>query len=133
MNGNFSEFIPFTVIENLLLSNSLHYNMVQLYDSIPSEKVGKWLAKNKGNKPVSPDEFSKLSNLRIVNIPFIIHLIKGAKIAEGSIEDSIVVSKLVAYHGATTEWLSLMNMKSRCSSKLWCGNGENQCPRPVIP
>ena len=123
MNGNFSEFIPFTVIENLLLSNSLHYNMVQLDDSIPSRKVGKWLAKNKGNNPAPPDKFSKLSSLRIVNIPIIIPLIKGAKIAKGSIEDSIVVSKLVAYHCATAEWLSLMNMESRCSSKLWCGNG----------
>ena len=26
-----------------------------------------------------------------------------------------------------------MNTESGCSSKLWCGDGENQCPRPVIP
>ena len=127
-NGNFSEFVPFTVIENRLLSNSLHYNMGELYDNIPSEKAGKWLAKNKGKYPAPPDEFSKLSSLRIVSITFIIPFIKGAKIAEGSIEDSTVVSKLAAYHGAAAEWLCLINMESRCSSKLWCGDIRNNVP-----
>ena len=103
MNCNFSEFVPFTIIENLLFNNSLHYNMEELDDSIPSEKAGKWLAKNKGKYPTPPDEFSKLSSLRIVRIPLIILLIKGTKIVESSIEDSIVVSKLVAYHGAAAE------------------------------
>ena len=55
------------------------------------------------------------------------------KIAESIIEDSTVVSKLISYHVAVVGWLSLMNMESRCSSKLWCGDGENQCPIPVIP
>ena len=107
--------------------------MGELDDSIPLKKVGKWLAKNKGKYPAPPDEFSKLSSLRIVRIPLIILLIKGTKIVESSIEDSIEVSKLVAYHGAAAEWLCLMNMESRYSSKLWYGDGENQCHKPVIP
>ena len=40
VDGNFSEFVPFTVIENLLFSNSLHYNMGELDDNIPSGKQG---------------------------------------------------------------------------------------------
>ena len=78
--------------------------------------------------PAPPDEFSKISSLRIVSIHFIISLIKGVKIAEGSIEDSTVVSKLVVYHGATAEGLCLMNIESRCSSKLWCGDIRNNVP-----
>ena len=132
MNGNFSEFVPFTVIEKILFGNSLHYSIGELDDCISWTKTGKCLVKNKGIYPAPPDEFNKLASLRIVSIPFIIPLIKGAKIDEGSIEDSSVISKLVAHHGAAAEWLCLMNMDSRCSSNLWCGDSENQCPRPVI-
>ena len=67
----------------------------------------------------------------MVSIPYIIPLIKGADITEGSIEDSNVVGKLVAWHDAAAEWLCLMNMEVCCNSKLWCGEGDNQCPRPV--
>ena len=52
-------------------------------------------------------------------------------ITEGSIEDSNVVGKLVAYNDAAVEWLCLMNMESYCNSKLWCLEGGNQCPGPV--
>ena len=36
----------------------------------------------------------------------------------------------MAYHGVAAEWLCLMNMESCCISKLWCGEEENQYPRP---
>ena len=129
MNGSFSEFVPITVIENCFFGNSRHYNNGELGESIPSEKAGKWLAKNKEKYLDPPSDFSKLASLRIMSIPFIIPLIKGAKIAEDSIEDSSVVSKLVAYHGAyhgaAAKWLCLMDMESGYSSKLWCGDGEH--------
>ena len=131
VNSNFSECVPFVVKENVLFSNSLHYNNGELDDCIPSEKVGKWLTKNKGKYPPPPSEFNKLGNLRITSIPYIIPLIKGADITKGSIEDSNVVGKLVAYHGTAAEWLCLMNMESCCNTKIWCGEGDNQCPRPV--
>ena len=82
VNGNFSEFVPFVVLESLLFSNSLHYSNGDLDDSIQSEKAGKWLTKNKGKYPPLPDEFAKLGNVRIVSIPYIIPLIKGANITE---------------------------------------------------
>ena len=49
VSGDFSEFVPFVVNETVLFSNSLHCNNGELDDCIPSEKVGKWLTKNKGN------------------------------------------------------------------------------------
>ena len=130
VSGDFSESIPFVVNETVLFSNSLHYTNHELDDCIPSEKAGKWMTKNKGKYPPPPIEFNKLGNIRIVSIPYIIPLIKGVDITEGSIEDSNVVGKLVAYHGAAAEWLCLMNMEAICSTKLWCGEGDNQCPRP---
>jgi len=130
VNGD-TEFVPFVVKEIVLFSNSLHYKNGELDYCIPSEKAGKWLTKNKGKYPPQPSEFNKLVNLRIVSIPYIIPLIKGADITKGSIEDSNVVGKLVAYHDAAVEWLCLMNMEPCCNSKLWCGEGDNQCPRPV--
>ena len=103
VNGDFSEFVPFVVKESVLFSNSLHYKIGELDDCIPSEKAEKWLTKNKGKYPPPPSEFNKLGNLRIVSIPYIIPLINGADITEGSIEDSNVVGKLVAYHGVAVE------------------------------
>ena len=114
-----------------MFSNSLCCNNGELDDCIPSEKAGKWLTTNKGKYPPPSSEFNKLGNLRIVSIPYIIPLIKGVDITEGIIEDSNVVGKLVAYRGAAAEWLCLMNMESCCNSKLWCGEGDNQSPRPV--
>ena len=96
VNGDFSDFVPFVVKESVLFSNSLHYTNGELDDCIPSEKAGKWLTKNKEKYPPLPSEFNKLGNLRMVSIPYIIPLIKGADITEGSIEDSNVVGKLVA-------------------------------------
>ena len=85
---------------------------------------------NKGKYPPPPSEFNKLGNIRIVSIPYIIPLIKGADITEGSIDNSNVIGKVVAYHGAAAEWLCLMNMEACCNTKVWCGEGDNQCPRP---
>ena len=90
------------------------------------------MTKKKGKYPSLPSEFNKLGNLRIVSVPYIISLIKGTDITEGIIEDSNFVGKLVAYLGAAAEWLYLMNMESYCNSKLWYGEGDNQCPRPVV-
>ena len=61
VNGNFSELVPFTVIENLLFSNSLQYNIGELDDSIPSEKAGEWLAKNKRKYPAPPKRVQQIS------------------------------------------------------------------------
>lgn len=120
------------MIETLLFSNSLHYNNGELDDSIPSEKSGKWSTKNKEKHTSPPSEFSKLGNLRVGRYPFIIPLIKGAKIVKGSIENPEVVGKLVEYHDEAAEWLCLMNMESRYSSKLWCGDRYNQFLRPIL-
>ena len=100
-------------------------------DYIPSEKTRKWPTKNKGKYPPPSSEYNKLGNLGIVSIPYIIPLIKGVDVTEESIEDSNVVVKLVAYDGTAVEWLCLMNIESYCNSKLLCGEGDNQCPRPV--
>ena len=90
------------------------------------------MTNNKEKYTFPPSEFSKLGNLRVVRYPFIIPLIKGAKIVKGSIENPKVVGKLVEYHDTAAEWLCLMNMESRCSSKLWCGDRYNQFPRPIV-
>ena len=103
VNGDFSQFSPFVGKESVLFSNSLRSNNGELDDRVPSEKVGKWMTKNKGKYPPPPSHFNKLGNLRIVSIPYIIPLIKGADITEGSIEDSNVVGKLVDYHGVAVE------------------------------
>ena len=131
VKGDFSKFVPFVLNESVLFSKSLHYNNGELDDCIPSEKVETCLTNNKGKYSPPPSVFNKLGNLRIVSISYVIPLIKGMNITEGSIEGSVVVGKLVAYHCAATEWLCLMNMESCCNSKLWCGEDDNQCSRLV--
>ena len=77
------------------------------------------MTKNKGKYPLPLSESSNmLGNLRVVSIPFVIPLIKGTMIAQGGIEDPNVVGKVVEYHSVAAEWLCLMNMESRCSSKM---------------
>ena len=73
-----------------------------------------------------------LGNLRVVSIPFVIPLIKGTMIAQGGIEDPNVVGKVVEYHSVAAEWLCLMNMESRCSSKMWCDDGDKQWQRENV-
>ena len=120
VNTKCCDSINFPVIENLLFRNSLHYNNRKLDDCIPTEKVGKWLTDNKGKYSLPTSELGNLlGKLKVVNIPFIIQLIKGAKIGEGSIVDSNVIGKLVDYHGVVAEWLCLVNMESRYSIKVW--------------
>ena len=73
-----------------MFKKSLYNNNKVLDNYIPSEKVGKWLIKNKGTYPPPS---SALRNI-LGNLSFI-PLIKGAKIDEGSIEYPNGVGKLL--------------------------------------
>ena len=94
VSGDAEDYIPFSVPEKDLLSDTLHFtDCTNLNSKTPSIAVGRFLKDNAADLPDLPQEFNtdaKIKRLKVASFPLILPLIKGFDLLQGSTDESSV-------------------------------------------
>ena len=130
VSGSPDEYIPFTVTEATLLSDTPHFFDGPASDSIfQTSSISKFLKDNRKDLHDIPSIFStenKSKNARSLSLPLILLLVKGSKYAEGPLDSQEVITS-TNHSEILKEWLKTKKADWIINQDLI----ESGCPLPI--
>ena len=134
VSGDPENYIPFSVPEIDLLSDTLHItDCMTLNKKTPSIGVGKYIKENEKEIQGLPKDFdtdAKIKKLKVVAFPTILPIIKGCYFEEGDINNEKIYDSVTEIHDLYAEWIFLFKHKYIVNSSY---NTEHAtCPIPKV-
>ena len=113
VSGNPENYIPFSVPEIDLLSDTLHItDCMTLNKKTPLIGVGKYIKENEKEIQGLPKDFdtdAKIKKLKVVAFPTILPIIKGCYFEEGDINNEKIYDSVTEIHDLYAEWIFCSN------------------------
>ena len=134
VTGSPGEYSPFSVQENVLLSDNLHLSDSKKFSARVSKlNIGSWLKDNQSKLTISlPDEFTekKMKNVQVIAFPVILPMVKGFDFEEGNLDDEDTCNAFLNLHELYADWIFLQANKYIVCAEfrdLSCPLPENVC------
>ena len=109
--GTPSEYSPFSVPEATLTTDSLHFAIgkdeVRFFKTRNIAKFLKDNRKNIPNLPVTLSTDAKSRDAKVLALPLVLPVLKGAKLAEGPVDSDEVAESLATAHPMYEAWLRI--------------------------
>ena len=130
VTGSPTEYSPFSVPENVLLSDNLHISDSKKFSSsVPRLNIGSWLKDNQSKLSIGiPEEFTekKVKNVQVISFPVILPMVKGLDFDEGNLDDEDICNKFLNLHELYSDWVFLQGNKYIVNSEF----RDLSCPLP---